>query len=69
VEKTISSLKLEDKNTFKNAHSHIDSEWAVVINESYNEIGNHFDINNNSEVDQFLFAISLDIWPIRKKHC
>lgn len=59
----------KDRTHWVDSFSHIDSEWAISLNQKYREIGNQFEIEKNSEVDQFLFAISLQLWPLRAGEC
>jgi hypothetical protein len=53
---------------WKDAFSHVDAEWAVTLNAQYRRIGARFDIRRNAEVDQLLFAISLELWPLGRAH-
>ncbi|MBF4232914.1 hypothetical protein, partial [Vibrio anguillarum] len=54
-----------DKSDWKTAYSMIDSHLAVQLNQKYQQIGVKFGIAENAVVDQFLFGISLSLWPIK----
>ena len=64
-----------DKSDWKRAYSMIDSHLAVQLNQKYQQIGAKFGIAENAVVDQFLFGVSLSLWPIKatkstcKKYC
>jgi hypothetical protein len=59
----------KERSHWVDSFSHIDSDWAISLNQQYRKIGNRFDIEKNSVVDQFLFAISLQLWPLPAEKC
>jgi hypothetical protein len=65
IDKTIEAALSEDKKIWSGSlYNHIDADKAININQRYKNIGKHFSIEANADVDIFLFGISLEIWPI-----
>jgi hypothetical protein len=61
-------LRRKGREYWVDALSHIDSQWAVALNAKYRSIGQRFGVPRNADVDQFLFAITLELWPLDRKH-
>ncbi len=57
----------QDKSMWEKSYVFMDSTWAVALNKQYSKIGEIWGIKNNSIVDQFLFGISLELWPLPKR--
>jgi hypothetical protein len=69
VEEAIKSAQRRDKTEWINDFQFIDAQWAVELNKKYAEIGRQLAIPRNAEVDQFLFGISLSVWPLEQQEC
>ena len=69
VEHAIASARRRDKTEWVKDFDFIDAQWAVELNNKYAEIGQQLAIPRNAEVDQFLFGISLSVWPLQKQEC
>lgn len=67
INKVMASASQTERFDWNLLYEHIDADRAIDINDRYTQIGNHFTIQNNADVDIFLFGISLNIWPISGK--
>lgn len=67
IYKAVRSARETERSDWVLLYEHIDADRAIEINNRYLQIGCRFDIQNNADVDIFLFGISLDIWPISSK--